>query len=343
MLRSRVCSVLLTVLVSLGAAACGSSGDEPPGSSGGAGGAAGSGGVGGAAGSAGSGGAAGARSIPFACPGGTIADGANTLTIDGTERTFYADLPEHPTGKVGVVFSWHGYGDTAENHRAALHFEPDGDPAHPLIVMTPVDSGLEPLGAGKIGLAWDIRAGKPGDDNVDFPFFEAMLGCVAAQQPLDPARVYSFGFSAGSVFTSLLASRYPRLFAATVHESGAWMNDPAEAALVKVLTIDWSWPELEPADRGNVLLTHGGTTDEVGAGSIKVFNLEESAKAALPFLAAAKRTVIDCEHDGGHVLHPELTSALILKYLTLHRAGEGSPFVSGALEGFPGSCSLHLP
>jgi hypothetical protein len=88
-----------------------------------------------------------------------------------------------------------------------------------------------------------------------------MLGCSNEQHSIDASRVHSFGFSAGAVFTSLIHSRYPKLIAAIVTESGAWMNDPEETKLVELFTIDWSWPALDPADRGDVLLTHGGPND----------------------------------------------------------------------------------
>lgn len=334
-MRTTLLSALSIAALTLGLAACGGSSDAEPG--GGAG-AAGAGGGGDSDGAAGMGGGAGAgdagTTIPFACPGGTIAAGSNTLTVDGVERTFFADFPTNTTGPLGVVFSWHGYGDTATNFKAAANLDPDADPAHPVIIVTPEDTKLQP----PAGLGWDIRAGKPGDGNVDLALFEATLGCLAAQQSIDATRVYSFGFSAGSVLTNLIDSRYPKLIAATVTESGAWMNDPEEAKLVKLFTIEWSWPDLDPADRGDVLLTHGGSTDQV-----IVLNLEDSAKAALPFLAAAERTVVECAHEQGHTLHPDLTPAMIVKYLTAHRAGEPSPYAGGTLDGFPASCTLRLP
>lgn len=279
--------------------------------------------------------------IAFACPGGTIEDGSNTLSIGGKNREFFADFPSDTSGPMGVVFAWHGFGDSWTNFRK-IGLNPDADPNLPVIVLTPEDTKMNP----PQGLGWDIRAGKPGESNIDIAFFEAMLGCLNEQQTIDSSRIYSLGFSAGSVFTALLHSRYPDLFAATVHQSGAWMNNPEETALVTLpfgMTIDWSWPDLNPADRGNVLMTHGGDTDKVGALGFNVFNLEDSAQAALPFLKAGNRTVIDCAHDKGHVLHPELSASMLVRYLTAHRAGAPSPFADGKLEGYPDSCTLRLP
>lgn len=122
------------------------------------------------------------------------------------------------------------------------------------------------------------------------------------------------------------------------------MNDPEQTKLVpNFVPLEWSWPDLDPADGGHVLLTHGGPGDEVGAMGFTLINLEDAAQAALPFLATANRTVVDCAHDDGHVLHPELTSAMIVNYLTAHRAGAESPYAGGTLEGLPESCTLRLP
>jgi predicted esterase len=280
---------------------------------------------------------AGGAPAPFACPGGTISAGLNTLTVGGTSRQFYVDLPASGAPKA-VVFSWHGFGDTAPNFRSVLAFDPDAVPAVPAVIVTPVDTGILP----PFGLDWDIIKGKPGDSNVDLPFFEAMLGCIEAQESIDPTRVYSFGFSAGAVMSNLIASRYSGVLAASIAESGAWMNDSAETALV-ALPLPWDWPALDAADRGNVLLTHGGPNDVTPVVSF-LLSLENAAKAAVPFLLSAERTVVDCAHTQGHALDPDVTSTIMMQYLLAHQLGQPSPFAGGALPaGFPAPCTLHLP
>lgn len=276
-----------------------------------------------------------APTIPFACPGGAIVPGMNSIDVGGAPRTFLADFPADLDRPIGVLFSWHGYGDTAVNFRAAVGLDPDADPALPVVVVTMEDSGLPP----PMGLDWDI-AGGAAPDNVDLAMFEAVLGCLDAQYEIDPARIYSFGFSAGSVMTNLLHSSYPELLTAIVSASGAWFNDEAEADLVNIFDIDWDWPELDPADGGTVLLTHGGQADVT---VLNILDLEASAQAALPFLAAAGRTVVDCAHMQGHTLHPEVPPDLVSVFLSAHRAGQPSPYLSGGLDGWPASCVLRAP
>lgn len=296
----------------------------------------GEGGAGGAGGDGGSGGSSAVPTITFACPGGTIVDGENELEVGDRTRMLLADFPADTSRPMGVVFSWHGFGDSAPNFRAASALDPDADPALPVVVITPEDSGMFP----PAGLDWDIARGTEDDDNRDLAFFEAMLGCLDEQYEIDPARIYTHGFSAGSVMSSLLHSRYPGLLGAIVNVSGVWFNDPAQQELVNLISIDWNWPALDPADGGAVLLTHGGPND-VTVGNL--MNLEDAAQAAFPFLAAANRVVVDCAHEQGHTPHPEVTPQIISRFLSMHRAGEASPLLTEELDGWPGSCQLRRP
>lgn len=273
-----------------------------------------------------------AGAIPFACPGGTLQPGLNTLVVNGTSRTFYADFPTDQTKPMGVVFSWHGFGQVAANFRTEVALDPNTNPERPVVIVTPNSTGLLP----PAGLGWDIREQAT---NVDLSLFEAALGCLAAQYTIDPAAIYSFGFSAGSVMTSMLHAAYPKLVTTVVAESGAWFNDPNQVKLVTI-PLDWQWGPLDPADHGTVLLTHGGPNDVT---VLNIMNLEAAAQAALPFLKAHSRTVVDCAHTQGHTLAPQLSPAMIVNFLTAHRTGEPAPDPATSLVAFPASCTLKLP
>ena len=224
-----------------------------------------------------------------------------------------------------------------------LGFDPDANPDLPVLVLTPEDTGLGPFGNPR-GLDWDIRSGMPDYSNVDFPFFEAMVGCAKQQLDIDTKRIASFGFSAGSVMTSLLHTRYPSLFSVIIPASGVWFNDPAQIDMVNFIQVDWQWPALDATGIGTpILSTHGGGGDVIGALGITLINLEAAAQAALPFLANAGRVVIDCHHNGGHTLHPEITAQVISDFVSAHRAGEPSPYLNGDLTGLPASCTLIQP
>jgi hypothetical protein len=93
-----------------------------------------------------------------------------------------------------------------------------------------------------------------------------------------------------------------------------------------------------------LLLTHGGPNDQFGMLGQQIIDFEKSYQSAVPFLTAAKRPFIDCAHTNGHQPHPQMTSALMVKYFKAHRLGEPSPYLGGKLDpSFPGSCTLHEP
>jgi predicted esterase len=261
-----------------------------------------------------------------------VAGGVGAVsTNNGSPRQFYVDVPTDTSQPMALMFSWHGYNQLPTDFRKQLGFDPNGA-SMPIVVVTPTDTGI----FLPEGLDWDILKSS---GNVDFPYFEGMLQCLESQFNIDKTRVYSFGFSAGAVFTNLLDSQYPQLFAAIVTESGAWFSDPAEAATVLVNVEPWAWPPLNPADRGNVLMTHGGPNDFA-----TILSLEAAAQAALPFLLKNQRTVIDCAHTLGHAIDPDVTNPLIYEYFLAHRLGQPSPFQDGKMPAdFPSTCALSLP
>jgi hypothetical protein len=89
-------------------------------------------------GTGGTGGGGGSPAIPFACPGGSIAPGNNTLIVNGVPRVFHADFPSDRSRGMGVLFSWHGFTDTVDNHRRISGLNPNADPAQPVVVITPL-------------------------------------------------------------------------------------------------------------------------------------------------------------------------------------------------------------
>ncbi|MBM4363729.1 MAG: hypothetical protein FJ104_13695 [Deltaproteobacteria bacterium] len=242
------------------------------------------------------------------------------------------------------MFIWHGFnqeGDTFANEAVYdtrvgdwVPFDPNAFPM-PLMLVTAHDTGMLP----PAGLDWDIAAG-----GNDFTYFEGMLHCIKQSFSIDDARVYSFGFSAGAVFTNLLSARYPKLFAATISESGAWFNDQTQWADVLIPAIQWKWPAFDRADGGAVLLTHGGPRDFA-----TIISLESANAKALPFLAANGRTVTECSHTFGHTLAPDITQAAYYEWMWAHELGK--PPLASLSPSLPtperpigdSSCRFHPP
>ncbi|MEB2311110.1 MAG: hypothetical protein OZ921_03200 [Sorangiineae bacterium] len=281
---------------------------------------------GGAAGDAsgGSGGMAG--SVSATCF--PIQEGTSKVRVDGKTRDFLVQLPSDTSKPMALLFLWHGWLQAPADFQKGIvydvplgkwvPFDPDAFPM-PLMIVTPSDQKLIP----PWGLDWDIVTGEK-----DFAYFQAILQCIEDEYDLDWSRLYSFGFSAGAVFTSLLVSKFPKLFAATVHESGMWLNDPPEQSdITGGFIMSWKWPALDPADRGSALLTHGGDGSRGPKDFATVADLFSANQKALPFLHTNGRTVLECEHGFGHTLDPDLTQAMYYEYLWAHRAG-GPPLTA---------------
>lgn len=276
----------------------------------------------------------------FTCPGATLGQGLNTIMVGEHSRSFHLEFPDDMSGPIGVVFSYHGYKDTggdgdAAGWRSAAEVDANADPSFPVVVVTPIAIDFNP----PVGLDWQLDKGTAAD-NVDLALFEAALGCLNEQYAIDPAQIYSYGFSAGSVMSSLLHSAYPHVVSAIACVSGMWFNDPAQVDMIQVISVAPEWPPLHPSDGGAVLVTHGGPNDTT---IFNIANLEDMAQAAFPFLEAAERVVLDCGHDDGHTLHPELTTQHVMRFFADHRAGVPSPYLTQEPTGFPASCNLRLP
>ncbi len=277
---------------------------------------------------------AGVDAAPLAITCTPVAAGVGAVSVNNAAaRQYYVDLPTDTSGPMALMFSWHGYNQAPLDFKNMVGFDPNGA-SMPMVIVTPTDTGL----FLPEGLDWFIE-GSSG--NVDFPYFQGMLSCLESEFNVDKTRVYSFGFSAGAVFTNLLDSQWPHLFAAIVTESGAWSSDPAEVAAIVAVgsVVPWDWPPLNPVDRGDVLMTHGGPTDFA-----TIISIEAAAQAALPFLLMNDRTVVDCAHTAGHAIDPLVSNQAIYEYLLAHQLGQPSPYQGGQLPAdFPPSCALSLP
>ena len=272
------------------------------------------------------GGGAGPTDLEIVC--NPIVDGLSSVTVNGTTRMFQVQMPANTSSQIAILFLWHGWMQAPSDFSSTVvydvpsgqwrSFDPNAFPM-PLMIVTPYDTKMIP----PWGLDWDIVTGE-----VDFPFFEGMLHCIREQFAVDNSRIYSFGFSAGAVFTNMLSAKYPHLFAATISESGAWFNDSTQTTEVLVPIIQWEWPAFDPADGGNVLLTHGGSGDFA-----TIISLENTNQKALPFLYDHGRTVTQCTHTFGHTLDPDLTQGMYYQWMWAHQLG--GPPLAGLPPGFP--------
>jgi polyhydroxybutyrate depolymerase len=133
-------------------------------------------------------------------------------TVDGVEREALVFLP--PTSanaKAPVIFAFHGHGGN-------MHFAAGGMAFHD---QWPEAIVIYPQGLPTPGIVLDREGKKPGWQNQsgqegdrDLKFVDAILKTLREKYSIDESRVYATGFSNGGLFTYLLLSQRPNVFAA---------------------------------------------------------------------------------------------------------------------------------
>lgn len=285
---------------------------------------------------------------PEACP--EVTEGLNVIQLGGRERRFWVNSPEAGHGPIAAVFWFHGFSGPTSPHDDALSnsamlddlgIRPDADPAFPFVRVLLEDTNLQPFQ----GLDWDIRTDAP---NVDLPLFDTVVECVIAHRGVSRDRIFAGGFSAGATIANLIHSARSDVVRAVYTASGLWVNEPANLAAARRVTVipglvDWDWPELGAIETGTaaVLLTYGGSSDNVPGSPVTV-NLSDAGRAAADWLVEHGRVVVECEHDRGHTLHPEVGGELVLRFFAAHVGAAPSPWLSSA-PALPGSCELRRP
>jgi predicted esterase len=279
--------------------------------------------------------------VPFTCSTGAVVEGWNNKrTIAGKSRDFFARLPTNPTKPVGVIFVYHGFGDSVDNFKNFFNPNPSGDADFPFVLIYPKSLALQPYG-GEAGIEWSIFTSEADDSNLDAMVFEEILGCLGTTVTIDTGSVFVVGFSAGAIFTNLLHARYPDLLPTVLSMSGAWFNDADTKDGVNTMGLaTLNWADLT-TQTGTVFMTHGGAEDTYGMMGIEVINFENSAQFAKPFLTGNGRTIIDCPHTSGHTNHPQLSIASMVKFFKEHRGGGVSPWAAGGIPGgYPDGCTI---
>ncbi len=131
---------------------------------------------------------------------------ATIWNVAGQARRAFVVAPtaKTPSGKVPVVFSFHGHGDNIENFqytefqrawREALVVYPQGLPS-----------------SRDRGSGWQVERGQDGDR--DLKLVDVALAALKEQYDVDTDRIYATGFSNGAGFTYLLWAERPQVFAA---------------------------------------------------------------------------------------------------------------------------------
>jgi predicted esterase len=222
----------------------------------------------------------------------------STAKVKGVERKFLVLAPNDikPGEKLPVLVAWYWLKGTAKK------FIETGELANAVaqqrfVAILPESKGdiVIPLPGIKnpIDFPWPIITLSPEDRwQEEFQFFDAMLGCVATQLPLDKECVSVAGVSAGALFgAQLAAARSERIASFVSLSGGVWSSQPLTNAFLK------KWPP--PPHKLPALVLWGGPTD-----SCALQNFEAASKALEKELIAGNHFVVECVHNCGHGVPP---------------------------------------
>ncbi len=213
------------------------------------------------------------------CP--TFAAGANDFDTGGYTRNLRISLPPDPKG-AAVVFIWHGLGDSAANMSNFFGADSLAAQYHAIVIVP--DGCCN--GAGTKGCCSQITgwgfAAKP---EPDVAIFDDALSCLDQQFGIDRTRVYTTGFSAGSLWSTwLLMNRTDYLAAVAIFSGG--VNSFLEYVM--------------PTYKAPVLAVSGKEDDVFGGGLVDFFTSMNDLTTAL---RKDGHFVIRCIHDaGGHTI-----------------------------------------
>lgn len=164
----------------------------------------------------------GVRAVPSARPGATT---YHELQVDGRRRHFLLHLPPDAVRRrVPLVLAFHGHGGNGATLRAVSRLDAVAD-ALGFAVVYPDGTGT----LNWIGLSWNAgtccgQAQERGVD--DLTFVDSVVATLARSAPVDSARVFAVGFSAGGMLALRLACSRASMFTAVADLAGAMPDVP---------------------------------------------------------------------------------------------------------------------
>jgi len=230
-------------------------------------------------------------------------------TVDGVEREALVFLPSTSSkSKPPVIFAFHGHGGNmhfAARGMAFQNFWPEAIVVYPQGLPTP-------------GIIMDLEGKKPGwqrdvgqQSDRDLKLVDAIMTTLRQKYSIDERRVYATGFSNGGLFTYLLLSQRPNLFAAFA---------PGGAALLRSVQLTKPSP----------VFHYGGETDQLARFSRQQETIEQVRKfngcAAQGESCGSNCTIYPSTknapvgtfiHPFGHIYPPQVTP-MIVKFFQEH-------------------------
>ncbi|MDE2887567.1 MAG: hypothetical protein OXR72_05080 [Gemmatimonadota bacterium] len=145
-----------------------------------------------------------------------------TLSHNGTARTYIVYVPDSydETSRVPLMLNFHGFGQRADRYLRFADMRALAD-SEKFILVYPQGTLLDGDPHWNAGLKSDSNK----SDADDFGFVEVLIDEIASNYRIDPARVYSCGYSNGAFFTYALACYHSDKIAAIGSVAGTMMEE----------------------------------------------------------------------------------------------------------------------
>jgi poly(3-hydroxybutyrate) depolymerase len=261
----------------------------------------------------------------------------------GLARTVQVWTPADPAG-AGVLFLWHGFGDTGANFGNAMGAAQIANQFG--VVVVSAQAVLDPLESeklvdfkdlakqfiGQMPPTWSLFDG-PG---IDLVLFDDLLSCLDEQFAIDRTRVHTMGFSAGALWSTVLVLERADWLASAVLWSGGLGSTGGLAEIVYT-------PYETPARDLPVLAASGGATDVWPNTQLALVNFTKGSDELTAALTADGHDVVRCDHGLGHTV-PGGAGSWGIQFLLDHhwRPEGGTLYDSIDGIGFPDYCTLEL-
>ncbi|MFT6399589.1 MAG: putative esterase [Bradymonadia bacterium] len=239
------------------------------------------------------------------CP--VLGAGTNDIVSSGADRQVELYLPPD-VENAPVVFFWYGAGGSGQTYE---WMQPFADAYGVVIVV--------PRAAANMAFEWPIiSTNNPANELV---YFDDVIRCVSESLPVDTSRIYTSGFSAGALWSTVLVMHRSDVLASAVIFSGG------TGALVQA----YETPDVQIP----ILGMYGGESDVFGG----LVNFKDTMTDFMDGLVGDGHLIIACNHDLGHTI-PNGGLDWGIEFLLAHQFGDtSSPFDAQLPSYLPGYCN----
>ncbi len=259
------------------------------------------------------------------CP--TLSEGDMVFTSGGESRSVRIFLPPEPEG-AGVLYMWHGMGDTVSNFSGAMQAQYVAESYGWIVVVPavmPSDSFLPAL--------WGFPSLLGGVPDADLALFDDLAACLDQTWQIDHNRIYTMGFSGGALWSTYLLLHRSEILAGAMILSGG--VSPAEMDPTATFLYE------SPLRDVPVFLAHGGATDIYDAVVLKI-EFDTMTESLADELVADGHFTIICRHGSGHYFTQGVAISGF-QFLSAHSWKNTTSFwqENGLPGSFDSTCSIH--